>query len=242
MLLIAASIQFSSCGSTNDIDKPERKPDFDTSPYVDLGLSVQWASHNYGGSRPEDYGDYYCWGETSPNSTYSWSSYKWCKGDFRSITKYTKHDDARLNIDQYDNITTLEPADDVASSLGANWRTPTYDEIQELCDKCEWTVETLNGVNGYRVTGPSGAAIFLPFAGERSDGELSLEDFEGAIWSSNICNSYYSSTAWCLTFHLYQGNSVSEAIRCDGLSIRPVYSELSFKTDKPSKVTNDSGS
>lgn len=76
MLLISASMQFSSCGSTNEIDKPERKPDFDTSPYVDLGLSVQWASHNYGGNKPEDYGKYYCWGETSPNSTYTWSSYK----------------------------------------------------------------------------------------------------------------------------------------------------------------------
>lgn len=237
MLLISASMQFSSCGSTNEIDKPERKPDFDTSPYVDLGLSVQWASHNYGGNKPEDYGKYYCWGETSPNSTYTWSSYKWCNGDRESITKYTTNDRDILNSDKYDHKTTLEPADDVASSLGANWRTPTYEEIQELSDKCQWTVETLNGVNGYRVTGPSGAAIFLPFAGERHNGELTDVGTNGTIWSSTIP---YSSIAWSLTFDPYFKSRIFECDRCEGYSIRPVYSELSFQTGMPSKVTNDS--
>lgn len=237
MLLIAASIQFSSCGSTNDIDKPERKPDFDTSPYVDLGLSVQWASHNYGGSRPEDYGDYYCWGETSPNSTYSWSSYKWCNGDWDSITKYTTNDHDYLNSDKYDNKTTLEAEDDVASSYGAHWRTPTYDEIQELCDKCQWTVETLHGVNGYRVTGPNGAAIFLPFAGEYNNGELTGIGTSGTIWSSTISSS---SNAWSLTFDPYFKCRIFEPKRCEGCSIRPVYFELSFETGSPLKITNDS--
>ena len=33
---------------------------------VDLGLSVKWATMNVGANAPEEYGDYFAWGETEP--------------------------------------------------------------------------------------------------------------------------------------------------------------------------------
>ena len=60
--------------------------------YVDLGLSVKWATFNVGATSPEDYGDYYAWGETMPKDIYSWTNYKWCDGTQNNMTKYTATD------------------------------------------------------------------------------------------------------------------------------------------------------
>ena len=56
--------------------------------YVDLGLSVKWATCNVGAEKPEDYGDYFAWGETKPKTQYDWSTYKYCKGTKKTLTKY----------------------------------------------------------------------------------------------------------------------------------------------------------
>ena len=140
--------------------------------YVELGLpsGIKWATCNIGATKPEEYGGYYAWGETEEKSYYDWDTYKWCNGTYNSLTKYcTDSGSGRV-----DNKTVLDPEDDVAHiKWGGSWRMPTRDEIKELNDNCTWQWTTLNGVNGYRVTGPNGNSIFLPAAGYCYGTELS---------------------------------------------------------------------
>ncbi len=153
---------------------------------IDLGLSVKWASYNVGATAPEEYGGYYAWGETEEKSNYSWSTYKYCYGTSTSITKYCT--DSYFGI--VDNKTTLEPCDDVATvKWGGSWRMPTTDEQQELINNCTWTWTTLNGVNGYRVTGPNGNSIFLPAAGYRNGTVVYFRGSIGSCWSSSLESS-----------------------------------------------------
>lgn len=125
---------------------------------VDLGLSVKWASYNLGATSQEGLGDFYAWGETKPKSTYKWGNNKYCKldGDDIIILKYSKND----------RKTRLDMSDDAArTKLGGKWRMPTDTEWLELRDRCKWDWTSLEGVNGYIVTGPNGNFIFLPAAG-----------------------------------------------------------------------------
>ena len=136
--------------------------------WVDLGLSVKWATCNVGATKPEEYGNYYAWGETTPKETYTWDNYKWCTisaGD-TIMTKY------EYGEDDY-GILDLDAEDDAASAvMGGKWRMPTYGERQELYEKCTFTwTENYNniGVVGCVVTsnveGYVGRSIFLPATG-----------------------------------------------------------------------------
>lgn len=184
--------------------------DFGTA--VDLGLSVKWANMNVGASKPEDYGDYFAWGETTPKATYDWSTYKWCNGSSSSINKYSGSVDGK---------TTLELSDDAArANWGGTWRMPTYDEISELNTKCTWTWKTQNGVNGYLVTGPNGNSIFLPAAGCRDAGSLDFAGSYGYYWSSSLGTSGVSS-ARGFGFDSGRHGTYSD-YRYDGESVRPV--------------------
>ena len=98
--------------------------------YVDLGLSVKWATFNVGANAPEEYGDYFAWGETTTKSIYdySWAKYKWCEGTENSFTKYC----ISSAHGEFDNKSTLEATDDVANvELGGAWRMPTKEEFAE---------------------------------------------------------------------------------------------------------------
>ncbi|MBQ8257892.1 MAG: TIR domain-containing protein [Bacteroidaceae bacterium] len=184
---------------------------------VDLGLSVKWASCNVGATAPEEYGDYYAWGETEEKSNYFWSTYKYCNGSYDSMTKYC----TSSGYGTVDNKTTLEPCDDVASvKWGGTWRMPTRAEQQELISKCTWTWTTLNGVKGYRVTGPNGNSIFLPAAGYRNGTGVNYRGSGGLYWSSSLGSSS-SNDACNLGFisGFYDRNYDS---RCGGRSVRPV--------------------
>ena len=162
--------------------------------YVDLGLSVKWATCNVGASKPEDYGDYYAWGETTTKSDYDWDTYKWCKGTYRSMTKYcTDSDDGTV-----DNRTRLISSDDVATvKWGSKWRMPTLEEMNELRgEDCTWTWTTQNGVKGMKLTGPNGNSIFLPAAGNRYGTGLYDRGSSGYYWSATLdedgnCAVYY---------------------------------------------------
>ena len=181
-----------------------------TMEYVDLGLSVKWATKNLGASKPSDYGDYYAWGETTPKADYSWDTYKW--GTESNITKYNATD----------GKITLEPEDDVATAkLGSPWRMPTADEIEELKDHCIWTWTTQDGVVGYEVKSKKNSnAIFLPAAGSRKGSELNGAGSVGHYWSSSLLMAgspgvrslYFDSVA---DFWLNYG-------RYNGVSVRPV--------------------
>ena len=155
--------------------------------YVDLGLSVKWATCNVGATKPEEYGDYFAWGETEPKSIYDWSTYKWCRGSENTLTKYN----AIMSYGTVDYKTTLDLSDDAArANWGGSWRIPTNAELTELREQCTWTWTTQNGVYGYKVTskksGYTNKSIFLPAAGPRYDISLDYSGDSGAYWSSSL--------------------------------------------------------
>ena len=183
---------------------------------IDLGLSVKWASCNVGATAPEEYGGYYAWGETEEKSNYSWSTYKYCNGTYDSLTKYC----TSSYYGTVDNKTTLEASDDVAQAKwGGNWRIPTKAEIDELRSNCTWEWTTLNGVNGYCVTGTNGNSIFLPAAGEFWGNSNSTGSFS-YYWSSYLHNEY-TTYSYCLYFN-ESSKSTTFSDRCSGFAIRPV--------------------
>ena len=186
--------------------------------YVDLGLSVKWATCNVGASTPEEYGDYFAWGERQPKSTYSWSTYKWCYGNYKSQNKYC----TKSEYGTVDNKTVLEAADDAATAKwGGSWCMPTDAELTELRTECTWTRTTKNGVNGYKVTSKSnGNSIFLPAAGYRSGIRLYGAGSSGSYWSSSL-NTGNPNNA----YHLDFGKSSVDWLyrnRDHGQSVRPV--------------------
>ena len=96
----------------------------DEHEWVDLGLTsgTLWATCNVGATAPEDYGDYFAWGETEPKEDYSWSTYKWCNGSYKTQTKYCTNS----KYGTVDDKTELEPEDDAAFvNWGSTWRMPT---------------------------------------------------------------------------------------------------------------------
>ena len=186
--------------------------------WVDLGLSVKWATCNVGASKPKEYGNYYAWGETTPKAYYNWSTYKWCNGSAETQTKYCTNSD----YGTVDNKTVLDLEDDAArANWGGAWRMPTDAEWTELRENCTWTWTTKNGVNGYEVKSEAnGNSIFLPAAGYRNDDGLDDAGIAGSYWSGSL-NTDYPNGAWNVYFY-------SDNVRRDyydryyGKSVRPV--------------------
>ena len=186
--------------------------------YVDLGLSVKWATCNVGATKPEEYGGYYAWGETEGKSNYVWSTYKWCKGSSTTMTKYCTSD----NYGTVDNKDILDIEDDVANvEWGSGWRMPTKDELDELCKKCKLKWITQNGVKGYKVTGTNGNSIFLPAAGYFNGMTFENQGCNGYYWSSSLYSDgcYY---AFSLFFYDDFYGCSDDARRYGGYSVRPV--------------------
>ncbi len=197
-----------------------------THDYVDLGLSVKWATCNVGADKPEDNGNLYAWGETEVKEQYNVRTSKWGFMPF-SLKKYN------INSEQgtVDNKTTLDLEDDVAHvTWGGNWRMPTKKEMDELHDNCTWEWTTLNGVNGYRVTskkqGYTNRSIFLPASGYKANGFYEYGR-NGNYWSRSLMTDPYGDgsvtcgTAACIRFNNNQAN-IGWEDRMAGLSVRPV--------------------
>ncbi len=187
--------------------------------YVDLGLlsGTLWATCNVGAESPEDYGDYFSWGETTPKSSYSSDNYKWSGDDSDyyndwGMTKYNRTD----------GLSTLEASDDAATAnWGGSWRMPTKEESYELIQKCTWIWTTLNGVDGYEVKGPNGNSIFLPAAGHCSP-ELYAAGTMGFYWSSTI-GINLPNTAYQIRFSYTEyALKADYSFRECGLPVRPV--------------------
>lgn len=192
--------------------------------YVDLGLSVKWATMNVGAAKPEDYGYYFAWSETEPRTEYNWTTYKYCKGSRNTITKYC--DDSDYGNDGFtDNKSILDLDDDAAHvNWGGSWRMPTLEEMKELIDNCTWIWTTMNGYNGYKVQsnqpGYTDNWIFLPASGCRYNSLLSNEGSYGYYWSSTL-SADYSRDAYGLVFF---SNNIGwyYNYRYNGYSVRPV--------------------
>ena len=196
--------------------------------YVDLGLSVKWATFNVGATKPEEYGEYFAWGETESKDYYDWSTYKWCRGTEESLTKYCVDSDWGYNR-QTDNKTLLDLSDDAANAnWGENWRMPTGTECNELIKECTWTYTEYNGVTGYRVTSKTNSnSIFLPSAGLRFDSKLQYVGMVGDYWSSSLDTDYPTSDAINLYFYnegpRLDGMYMSYLYRSVGRTVRPVH-------------------
>ena len=157
----------------------------DKHEWVDLGLpsGTLWAAYNVGADAPEEYGDYFAWGETEPKEVYDWSTYKWCNGTHDSLTKYCST--SGYGVLDYKN--ELECEDDAAYvNWGPLWCMPTHEQQVELMNVCTWTQTTLNGVNGYQVTGPNGNKLFFPFTGERSGSQLMYAGSSAGYWPRTL--------------------------------------------------------
>ena len=194
--------------------------DTTTVQWVDLGLpsGLLWADRNVGAASPEDYGNYYAWGETKLKKVYDWSTYAY--GNANALTKYCNNPDQGLN-GFTDNLTTLEASDDAATvNVGGKARTPTKDEWQELMDNTTSTWITRNGVNGRLLTAPNGKSIFLPAAGFRDGSSLIATGEDGFYWSSTL-HADNPSYAWTFLFYSgYQG--MDGYTRGGGVSVRAV--------------------
>ena len=171
--------------------------------YVDLGLSVKWATQNVGADSPSDYGDYFAWGETRPKSRYDWDNYK--IGGKTSISPTCGHDTAREN-------------------WGGTWRMPTKAEFEELCNRnnCKWTWKSQGGHWGYLVTSKiNGNSIFLPAAGcRRGTGRYNVGEY--GYYRSSTLSLSNSNFARSLNINDLVYCTDESDFRSNGHSVRPV--------------------
>lgn len=213
-----------STQNTTTVSKPS-KGTANGHEYVDLGLSVNWATCNVGANKPEQYGNYYAWGETETKSVYKQNN---------SLTRGKNINDISGNVNY-----------DVArANWGGSWRMPTKTEFEELKYKCTWIPTTQNGVKGCKVVGPNGNYIFLPAGGSfyESSGKVAgnVGRF-GRFWSST---PYTTGSAYQLSIDS-QGSRGSQSSvyngfgRHEGNSIRPVC-DKDVKTNNTTSQQNNS--
>ena len=168
---------------------------------------------NVGAERPEEYGDYFAWGETSPKDEYTEETYQYVKftedawGD--KTAEYTNLGD--ISGTQYDAASV---------NWGGTWRMPTKAEQQELLNNCTWEKSMYNDVKGYLVTGPNGNSIFLPAAGYRYGSSSYDVGSYGDYWSSTPREG--SDHDACYLFFGSEGLGWDWSYRYVGLSVRPV--------------------
>ena len=197
----------------------EKKP-CTSNEYVDLGLpsGLKWAKCNVGAATETDYGDYFMWGSTTPNTA---DECTWAKAPFNNGDPYYNADAFKLMKDTVCPNGILAKEYDAATQImGGSWRMPTKDELKELLDNTtnEWT--QVDGVNGRKFTGSNGNSIFIPASGYCNDGSVYNVGYGGYVWSSSLrtSNPY---DAWYLYF--YSSNcSMSNSNRCNGRSVRGV--------------------
>ena len=238
MLAVGAALLTTACGKDDPTDDPtpdtptpvnpvdpdpvDPDPEDLTADWVDLGLpsGLLWAKCNLGANSPEEYGDYYAWGEIEPKEVYDWNTYMHCNGGYGQLTKYCTDPEYGYN-GFTDNLTTLQAVDDAATAkLGTGVRMPTADEWRELIANttAEWTTE--NGVNGRRLTASNGKSLFLPAAGRHLLSDFYYAGEIGGYWSSSLVADS-TNVARNFEFTLEKQFMTRGNRRC-GMSVRPV--------------------
>lgn len=186
---------------------------------VDLGLSVKWAKCNVGANTPEEYGDYFARGETTTKDTYTDDNNVWKKLSADYLLKDFDKEKflSKGTLDSNGNLTAKYDAASV--NWGGSWRLPTINELMELREKCTWKWTTLNGVNGYEVTGPNNNSIFIPAAGIRVGSELNYSGTMGTYWTSSTFDDFIFGVFFYIKPTYYYWNNTD---RSDGFSVRAV--------------------
>lgn len=179
---------------------------------IDLGLpsGTLWACCNVGANKPEDYGGYFAWGETTEKSVYNLDTYKYARS-------YYDYIDIGSNISatSYDVATT---------KWGAPWRMPTRQQLEELFSYASIKRVSHNGIEGFMFTGLNDGSIFLPAAGGRRDDRINYKGKNGYFWSSSLSEAYFND-AWGLYVCLDDAGArvgVLQYVRVCGHSVRPV--------------------
>ena len=201
-------------------------------PYVDLGLpsGTLWATFNVGASKPEEYGDYFAWGEIKTKNYYDWTTYRW-GGEYGTSKEYISKYCCNHENGRRDSLVTLLPEDDAATAnWGQNWRMPTVEECCELIENCQWSWEELNGVKGTKITAKNGNWIFFPAAGTFDGYSVKSKASEAYYLSSSLhvvdwSTVGYSGDDWyscCLYFYDVYYQYCSTCARFSGHTVRPV--------------------
>ena len=195
----------------------------DDHEWIDLGLQsgTLWATCNVGANKPEEYGDYFAWGETKPKTEYNWTTYRYSKGGKDFMAKYVLGSSYGSPVDK---LRELLPEDDAATvNWGASWQMPSKEQIEELINKKNTSIrwDNINGVSGKRITSrTNGNSIFIPAAGIRGDANTIYEGSDCVCWSRTL-NYYNSYEAEYLL--LYIGNDCCHYNkRGYGFTVRPV--------------------
>lgn len=202
---------------------------------IDLGLpsGTLWAEWNLGATKPEGYGEYFAWGETTGTNDgkrrYVWNTYKWCNGAHDLLTKYCNADSKYI----------LESIDDAATvNWGNGWQIPSSNQLEELRQNCTWELVTRDGVNGYIAKSKINSnSIFLPLSGYcgtndniivNRDNEL-LSIPTGYYWARNLEVGFWTGIGDPYSLIIDREEtciSNSRVERCEGISIRPVYIQI----------------
>ena len=182
-----------------------------------------WATTNVGAEKPEDYGYYFWWGDTTgyrpSGTTFSFSF------ESSNCPTYGKSESQLKEGGWLTNGGVLAPEHDAAQAhWGGAWRMPTKQELADLVNKCNWNETTLNGVKGWIVTGRDAyesASIFLPCAGYGFGTSLNAAGSYGYYWSSVPYSGSSGYYAWGLYFSS-SDHSTDDNYRYYGQSVRPV--------------------
>lgn len=201
--------------------KTGKKPEFPVPDYVDLGLSVKWATFNVGASSDEEIGGYYGWGDPT--------------GKLRSNTT---SDYAPKLVGKAD--ISKEPDDtlDIAHVMfGTGWHIPTAEQWNELMTGTDQERVLNYGPNslaGYKFKNKKDASkyIFIPYCGMvegwKADGTPSiLTTNEAFYWTSEL-NSLGKALFVKPNPDTYTG--ALEARRANARSIRAVYDDTTKVT------------
>ena len=225
--LALAMVTFTNCSKekNDSIENGQNSIENTIEEWVDLGLpsGLLWCSHNVGAEYPENYGNYYAWGETTAKDRYSWLTYRYINNE-NSQMKLTKY----CNNSNYghngftDNLIVLEPEDDAATvNMGDSTRTPTIEEWMELINNTTSTWTKENGVNGRTFKAANGNSIFLPAAGYYEGTSTWSVQSRGIYWSASLDEETSPRNAQAFDF---SPNRQEKAIyyRSSGFAVRAV--------------------
>jgi len=184
-------------------------PDGITYEYVDMGLSVKWATFDIGATKVGEYGKYFQWGDIQGYTSsqvgsgtgekyFSWTDYKYCNGSYNTLTKYNNNS----SYGTVDNKTVLESSDDAATfNMGTGWRMPTEAEYTELINACNQTWDSTNKCRIFMLKTDSTKKLVFPASGSGSNGRVLNQGSRGFFWSSSL---YASDPS--VGRHLYVGS------------------------------------